>query len=151
MDIEFISKDQHLMRLQVLSMPPNPGQALDPLWVAIFGRELGSFPHPAHFMEPTSYGPCGNLQAMFRLELSRQRRTTPPRPAPAIGTWWRLEERPQRALHPGHQDRRPAGGHELARCVDGEAQLPSAIEAHDTVDTGARAEQEGRNLGRLTA
>ena len=151
MDIEFIRKDQHLMRLQALGMPPNPGQALDPLWVVIFRHQFGPFPYPAHVMEPASYGPCGNLQAVFRLELRRQRGTTPPRPAPAIGTWWDLEESPQRALQPRHQDGRPDGGHELALRVDGEAQLLRAIEAHNTVDTGARAEQEGRNFGRITA
>src|SRR6266581_4207636 len=107
MNIEFISKDHHLMRLQLLSMPPNPGQALDPLGVVVFGHQLGPFPHPAHVMEPASYGPCGNLQAVFR--------------------------------------------HELALCVDGESELPSAIEAHNTVDTGARAEQKGRDVSRIAA
>src|SRR4029450_1860637 len=48
MDIEFSSKDHHLIRWQLLSMPPNPRQALDPLWVVIFGHQLGPFPHPAH-------------------------------------------------------------------------------------------------------
>jgi len=80
MDIEFISKDYHLMRWQLLSMPPNPGQALDPLCVVIFGHQLGPFSHPAHVMEPASYGPRGNLQAVFRLELGSQRGTTPPHP-----------------------------------------------------------------------
>ena len=139
------------MRLQLLRMPPNPGQALDPLGVVVFGHQLGPFPHPAHGMEPASYGPCGNLPAVFRRELGRQRGTTPPRPAPAIGTGWRLEEGPQRAFHPGHQDRRPDRGHALALCVDGEAELPSAIEAHKTVDTGARAEQKGRDVSRIAA
>src|SRR6516164_8641191 len=92
MDIEFISKDHHLMRLQALGMKANPGQALDPLRVVIFGDALGPFPHPAHGMEPASDGPDGHLQALFRLELGRQRGTTPPRPAPAIGPWWSLEE-----------------------------------------------------------
>src|SRR5713101_4299217 len=151
MDIELISKDHPLVRLQALGVPPNPGQALDPLRVVIFGDQLGPFPHPAHVMEPAAYGPRGNLQAVFRLELRRQRGTTPPRPAPAIGTGWRLEEGPQRALHPGHQDRRPDRGHGLALCVDGEAELPSAIEAHNTVDTGARAAQKGRDVSRMAA
>ena len=151
MDIEFIGKDQHLMRLQVLGMPPNPGQARDPLWVVIFRHQFGSFPHPIHLMKPSSYGPRGHRQAVFRLELRRQRGATPPRSAPTIGTGWSLEERPQRALQPRPQDGRPDGGHELALSIDGEAQLLRAIEAHNTVDTGARAEQEGRNLGRMTA
>src|SRR2546425_9644449 len=88
MESEFISKDHPLMRWQALGMPPNPGQALDPLRVVIFGHQVGPFPHPAHVMEPSSYGPRGNLQAVFRLKLGCQRRTTPPRPAPAIGPWW---------------------------------------------------------------
>src|ERR671925_73123 len=136
MDIECIRTDKPLMRLQVLGMPPNPGQALDPLWVVIFRHQFGAFPHPAHLMEPSSDGPRGHLQAVFRLELRRQRGPTPPRPAPAIGTGWRLEESPQRALEPRYQDGRPGGGHALALSVDGEAQLLRAIEAHDTVDTG---------------
>ena len=151
MDIEFICKDHPLMHLQVLGMPPNPGQAHDPLWVVIFRHQFGPFPHPAHLMEPAPYGPGGNLQAVLRLELRRQRGTTPPRPAPAIGTGWSLEESPQRALQPRHQDGRPDRCQELALSVDGEAQLLRAIEAHNTVDTGARAEQEGRNFGRITA
>src|SRR5215467_9971081 len=151
MDIEFISNDHDLTRLQALGMKANPGQALDPLRVVIFGDQLGPFPHPAHVMEPASDGPGGNLQAVFRLELGSQRGTTPPRPAPAIGPRWRLEECPQRALHPGHQGRRPDGGHELALCIDCEAELPSAIETHNTVDTRARAEQEGRDVGWITA
>src|SRR5215207_8472189 len=116
-NIAFISKDHHFMRLQRLSMPPNPSQALDPLWVVILSHQLGPFPHPAHFMEPPSYGPCGNLHAVFPLELGSQRGTTPPRPTPAIGTGCGLEECPQRALHPGHQDCCPDGGLELALCV----------------------------------
>jgi len=151
MDIAFIRKDQSLLRLQVFGMPPNPGQALDPLWVVIFRHQFGAFPHPAHLMEPSADGPRGPLQAVFRLELRRQRGTTPPRSAPAIGTGWRLEESPQRALEPRHQDGRSGGGHALALSVDGEAERLRAIEAHDTVDTGARAEQEGRNLGRMMA
>src|SRR5215510_7078949 len=110
MDSAFIRTDPHLIRLPLLSMPPNPSQALDPLWVVILGHPLGPFPHPAHVMEPASDGPGGNRQAVLRLELGRQRGTTPPRPAPAIGAWWSLEEGSQRALHPGPQDRRPAGG-----------------------------------------
>src|SRR5262249_31809510 len=151
MDIEFIRKDQPLMRWQVLGMPPNPGQALDPLGVVIFRHQFGAFPHPAHLMEPSADGPRGHLQTVFRLEVRRQRGTTPPRPAPAIGTGWRLEEGPQRALYPRHQNGRPDGRLELALGVNGEAELLRAIEAHNPVDTGARAEQESRNLGRMTA
>ena len=150
-DSEFIRKDQPLMRLPVLGVPPNPGHALAPLWVVILRHQFGAFPHPAHLMEPASDGPRGHLQAVLRLELRRQRGPTPPRPAPALGTGWRLEESPQRARQPRPQDGRPGGGHELALSVDGEAQLLRTIEAHDTGDTGARAEQQGRKLGRMTA
>src|SRR5215217_6803671 len=44
MDIEFISKDHYLMRLQVLHLPPNPGQAFHALRIVIFGDQLGPFP-----------------------------------------------------------------------------------------------------------
>ena len=43
MDIQFISKDHHLMGLQLLGMPPNPGQAFHPLRVVILGRQLARF------------------------------------------------------------------------------------------------------------
>lgn len=69
----------------------------------------------------------------------------------AVRQWTNAEECTQRALHPGHQERRPDRGHELALCVDCEAELPSAIEAYNTVDTGVRAEQEGRDVGWLAA
>src|SRR5438093_6910535 len=81
MDIEFISKHHHLTRLQALGMQANPSQAFDPLRVVIFGDQLGPFPHPAHVMEPAPDGPSGYFQAVFGLELDRQRGTTPPRPA----------------------------------------------------------------------
>jgi len=151
MDIECSGQDHPLMRVQALGMPPTLGQALDPLRIVIFGHQLGPFPHPAHVMEPPPDGPRGNRQAMFRLEVDCQCGTTPPRPAPAIGPWWDLEECPQRALPPGHQDGRPDGCPELALGVDSAAQLLSTIEAHNTVDAGARAEQEGRDSGRMAA
>jgi len=150
-DIECISKDHDRTRWHALGMQAHPTQALDPLRVVIFGGQRGPFPHPAHGMEPAADGPGGNLQAVFRLEVGSQRGTTPPRPAPAIGPRGSLEEGPQRALHPGHQGRRPAGDHALALCIDCAAELQSAIEAHKTGDTGARAEQEGRDVGGMTA
>src|SRR5918999_1937088 len=85
MDIEFIGKDHHLTGLQALGLKPNPGQALDPLRIVIFGDELGPFPHPTHFMEPASDGPSGDVKAMLGLELSRQCGATPAGAAPAIG------------------------------------------------------------------
>jgi len=151
MDIEFIRKDHHRIRLPLLRMPPNPGQSLDALGVVIFRPQLGPFPHPAHLMEPAPDGPRRHFQAMLGLELGSQRGTAPPRAAPAIGPWWGLEECPQRAPDPGHQDGGPDWRPQLALCVDGEAQLPGAIEAHNPVDTRARAEQEGRDVGRITA
>src|SRR5262245_59526151 len=39
-DIECLRKDHHLTRLQVFVMKPNEGEALDPVWVVIFGHEL---------------------------------------------------------------------------------------------------------------
>src|SRR4051812_12791839 len=77
MDIEFISKDQHLMDLQVLDMPANPSQARDSLWIVIFGYQLGPFPHPPQFMEPAPYRPRRHLKTMLGVEFKCQRGTTP--------------------------------------------------------------------------
>src|SRR5215467_1298871 len=43
MDIEFIRKDHHLIRLQLLRMPPNPGQSLDSLGSLSFALSLARF------------------------------------------------------------------------------------------------------------
>ena len=151
MHIELIGKDHHLARWQARGMKPKAGQARDPLRIIIFGHQLGPLPHPAHFMEPAAYGPSRNLQPGFGLELGCQRGPTPPRPAPTIGPWWRLEECPQSTLDPGQQDRRPHRRQQLAVGIACEAQLPSTIEAHNTVDTGARTAQEGRDVSRIAA
>src|SRR5262249_3772906 len=150
-DSECIRKDQPLMRWPVLGMPPNPRPALAPLWVGSFRYQCGAFPHPAHLMEPASDGPRGHLQALFCLKLRRQRGPTPPRPAPAIGPWWRLEESPPRALQPRPQEGGPDGGPAWAHRVDGAAQRLRALAAYNTVETRARAAQAGRHLGRLPA
>ena len=55
-NIEFIRKDHHLMRLQVFVLKPNTGQPLDPVRVVIFGDQLGPFPDPAHLVEPAAHG-----------------------------------------------------------------------------------------------
>ena len=91
MDIEFIDKHHHVMGVQWLRMKTNPGQALDPLGVVIFGDQFGPFPDPAQFTEPPPHGPSRDGQAMFGREFDRQGRATLPRPAPAIGTCRRLE------------------------------------------------------------
>jgi hypothetical protein len=41
MDIEFIRKDQSLLCLPWLSMPPNPGQAFDPLRIGLVYSLIG--------------------------------------------------------------------------------------------------------------
>src|SRR5918911_3242240 len=103
MNVEFIRKDHHLMRLQAFVMKPNPGQTFDPVWVVIFGRQFGAFPHPADLVEPAAHGFCGHRDAVFGLERRREGGTTPPRAAPAIGTWGFFEYGTQRAREPGHQ------------------------------------------------
>jgi hypothetical protein len=98
------------------------------------------------------YPPQGQwLQTVLGLELGSQRGTTPPRPAPAIGLWWGLEQGSQGALEPGHEACRAHRRCQLALGVDGEAQLAGAIEAHKTVDTGARAAQACGDVGRMAA
>ena len=42
-NIEFIRKDHHLMRLQVFVMEPNTSQTGDPVRVVILGHELARF------------------------------------------------------------------------------------------------------------
>ena len=86
MNVEFIRTDHHLMRLQVFVMKPNTGQTFDPLWVIIFGHELGAFPHPADLVEPAADGFCGPLDPVFGLECRREGGTTPAGTALAIGT-----------------------------------------------------------------
>src|SRR5215813_15632813 len=55
-DRECLRKDQPLMRLHVLGMPPNPGQALAPLWIVLLRHQFGALPPPAYFMAPASNG-----------------------------------------------------------------------------------------------
>jgi len=150
-DIECIRKDHHLMCLPRLRMQANPGQALGPFRIVIFGDQLGAFPHPTQLMEPAAHGPCGHLQPVFRPQLRRQRGTTPSRPAPAIGPWRDLEQRLQRTLQPRQQESCPNGCRQRAVCGDRDAQLPNAIETHNAVHTGARTEQAGRNRRRIVA
>src|SRR5215831_5903007 len=50
-DIEFIDKDHHLLRLQVFVLKSNAGQPLNPVRVIIFGDQLGPFPDPTYLME----------------------------------------------------------------------------------------------------
>src|SRR5438876_420829 len=87
MPIEFIRTDHHRMRLQVFVMKPQARHTLDPVWVVIFGHQLGPFPHPADLVEPTSHGFRGPLHAMCRLERRGEGGTTPAGAAPAIRTW----------------------------------------------------------------
>ena len=98
MDIECIGKDQHLVRWQLFGVPPNVGQALNPLGIVIFGHELRPFPDPTPLMQPPTHGPGGDLQPVLDLGFSRQRGTTPAGATPAIHVRRRLEQRRQRAI-----------------------------------------------------
>ena len=66
-DIEFIRKDHHLTRTQVVMLKPNPGQAFGPMRVVIFGHQFGACPDPADLMEPAAHGFCGHLDPMLGL------------------------------------------------------------------------------------
>jgi hypothetical protein len=72
-------------------------------------------------MEPSAHGPRGDRPPMFGRQLGCQRGTAPAGTTLAIGAGWGLEQRTQRALHYGQQDRRPYGGGELALRIDSEA------------------------------
>ena len=117
-NIELIRKHHDFMRLQVFVMKPNARQTLAPVWVIIFGHQLGPFPHPAHLVEPAAHGFCGHLNAVFGLERRREGGTTPPGAAPAIGAWGGFEYGAQGAHEPGHQDGHPHGDGELTVWVD---------------------------------
>src|SRR5262249_32722921 len=112
---------------------------------------LCPFPHPAEFVEPAADGFCGHLNAVFGLERRGEGGTTPPRAAPAIGTWGFFEEGAERAREPGHQDGRLNRYGELTGMVDTYAQAPGTIRPHNTVHAGARAQQEGGNISRTAA
>ena len=92
MEIEFIRKDNHLIRLQVLNLPPNPGQAFHLLRIVIFGHQFGPFPYPAQFMQPAPHRPSGDFQVMFGVELACQCGTTPAGATPSKGPRGYLEE-----------------------------------------------------------
>src|SRR5215468_4687973 len=131
-------------------MKPNTGQPCEPVWVVIFGHELGSFPYPVQFVEPTAYCFRRHLDAMFGLERRGEGRTTPPRAAPAIGPWGFFEYGTQRACEPGHEDGRLHRDGELPIWIDTYAQAPGAICSHDAVHAGARTKQVGRNVCRIS-
>ena len=56
MAIEFIAKDPHVPRPQVLEMPTDARQPLDPLRIGILGDEFGPFPALTQLVEPAPHG-----------------------------------------------------------------------------------------------
>src|SRR6185295_14602376 len=136
-DIEFIRKDHPLMRLQMFALKPNARQTLDPVWVVIFGHQLGPFPHPAHLVEPAAHGFRGHCDAVFGLERRREGGTTPAGATPAIGPRGSFEYGPEGSREPRHQDARLHSDRELPCFVNTDAETPRAIRAHDTVHAGA--------------
>jgi hypothetical protein len=126
-DIEFIGKDHHLMRLHVCVMKPHAGQACDP--------------RVGHHLWPRAW-----RVSTFGLERRREGGTTPPRAAPAIGPWSCFEYGTEGTREPGHQDTRLDSHRELAIGVNPCPKAPGAIRPHDPVHAGARAKQKGRNL-----
>ena len=125
------------MPLSVLRLEPNPCEAVDPFWSAIFGNELGPFPHPAHVMEPASDGPGRDVYPVFDLELRGQGGATPAGTTAAIGPWWRFEQGAQRASHPRQEDRRPHRRPQGTVGIDCPAERARTIEAYGAVHTGA--------------
>src|SRR5687768_852796 len=145
-NIEFISKDHHLMVLQGFGLIPDTSQTLEPFGIVIFSYQLGPFPHPAHLVEPASHGFDRYPNTVFGFESRTECGTTPARAAPAIGPWGGFEQGAQETLEPGHQDGRVNGHAEPTVRLDSHTQGPFAISTDDAVDAGARAEQEGGNL-----
>jgi hypothetical protein len=137
MHIAFIRKHQDFMRLQVVMHKPNTGEPLDPVWLIIFGHELGALPDPADLMEPAAHGFCGHRDAMLGLERHGERGTAPPGAAPAIGPWGFFEQRAERAREPGPQDSGLDRDGELTVVINTDTQAPGAIRPHDAVHTGA--------------
>ena len=137
MTIEFIRKHQDCMRLHVVRHKPNTGAPLDPVWLSIFGHELGAFPDPADLMEPAAHGFCGHRDAMLGLERHGERGTAPPGAAPALGPWGFFEQRAERAREPGHQESGLDRDGELTVVINTDTQAPGTIRPHDAVHTGA--------------
>ena len=125
MDVQFIGKDQYLIRGSLFDMPPNLGQALDALGVIIFRHDLGAFPDPAHGMEPSADRPSGDRQPILRLEFHGECGTAPACATPAIDMGQRGEQSQQTLLHPRAQRQRPYRGGQLPPGIDSEVEVPS--------------------------
>jgi hypothetical protein len=139
------------MGLSRLGMTPNPGHTSDPMGIISLGDQLRPFSDPIHLVEPVSRSPSGYFKPLVNLELHGQRGAPPPRATLAIGTLCGLASCPQRTPAPGAHASGPYQRRDWAVWVDRNASDPSGIEAYDPVDTGARAKQEGGNLGRMAA
>src|SRR5437870_1574729 len=92
----------------MLKKPANSCEFLDALRVIIFGNELGAFPDPAEFVQPTTEGIGRDSDAAIDLELGGQAGTTPARATPAEGLRSGVEQRQERAF----KRRRQGGGTE---------------------------------------
>jgi hypothetical protein len=147
-NIEFIGKDHHLLRTSVFVLKPNPCQAFDPVRGVIFGHQFGTFPHPADLRQPAPHGFRRALDAVCGLERRGEGRTPPPGAAPAVGPRSFCEDGAQRAREPRQEEGRRHSAGELPIGIEASAQAPSAIRPHNTVDAGARAKEERRNLRR---
>jgi hypothetical protein len=150
-DSAFIRKHHACMGWQGSVRTPQPGYPLAAVWRISLGYPLRPFPHPAERMEPAAEGCCGHLDAMCGLERRRASGTTPPHAAPAVGTWSVFAYGPQRACEPGHENGCWDSARELPVWSNTSAQAPGAIRAHNPGHTGARAKEERRNLGRISA
>ena len=150
-DVEFVSKQQELFRAKMLKNPANSREFLDALRVIIFGNELGAFPDPAEFMQPTAGGIGRDFDAAIDFELRREGGTTPACSTPAEGLGSGFEQSQQRAFY----GRRQTGGTDgrLQRGIVSEikAERMAAVSGDNTIDRRARAEQECSDLGRRAA
>jgi hypothetical protein len=151
MDSEFIRAHQRLAQPPRFVDKADPGQAVHPLGGVVCGHQLGPFPHPAHLVPPAAPRLGRDGDPALSLQGRRQCGTAPAGAAPALGPGRRLEQGHQRPAQRRDPHGRADGWAELAVVVGLQAQGAGAIRPHRAVDTGARAEQDGRDVRRVAS
>jgi hypothetical protein len=117
----------------------------------VTGNQFGPFPHPAALLAPAAYRVRRHRKAVFGLERRYECCPTPAGAAQALGPRDRFEYDPKGAHAPRHHDPRLGSARAPPRWGSMDAEAPRAIHSHDPVHAGAGAQQESRNLRRVSA
>src|SRR5918998_2990978 len=117
------------------------------LRIIIFGHQMSPSPHPAQLVQPAPYRLGRNIQAMFELEGLSQRGAAPAGAAPTIARRSGLEQGEQSPLESRPQHSGTHWRQEVALVVVTKSERAIAIRSYDTIDAGARTEQNRGNLG----